>query len=122
MNILVADDLASNRLALKLYIHNNWSQAVVYEASTMYEVAQDVFDVQFDLLILDVNMPGSELLEDFVGKASNYTKIIIFSDLDRDDLRVANLIRIGADAFLPKSSELVAIISTFQLVFSEGRS
>lgn len=122
MNILVADDLVTNRLTLKLYIHKHWSEAVIFEASTMYEVAQDVFDVQFDLLILDVNMPGSELLEDFVSKASNYTKIIIFSDPDKDELRVANLIRIGADAFLPKSSELVAIISTFQLVFSEDRS
>ncbi|TCC91739.1 response regulator transcription factor [Pedobacter frigiditerrae] len=122
MNILVADDLEIYRLALKLYIHKHWTDAVVYEASTMFEVAEDVFDVEFDLLILDINMPGTELLEDFVSKATNYTKVIIFSDLDKDDKRVENLIKIGADAFLPKSSKRVDIISTFQLVFSERES
>ncbi|RZL53917.1 MAG: response regulator [Pedobacter sp.] len=72
-----------------------------------------------DLLILDVNMAGSELIEGFVNKASNYTKIIIFSELDKNDFRVANLIKIVADSFLSKSPRLADIISTFQLVFTE---
>ncbi|WP_316771550.1 response regulator transcription factor [Pedobacter frigiditerrae] len=119
MNILIADDLKIYRLALKLYIHKHWPEAVVYEASTMHEVVEDVFDVEFDLLILDINMPGSELLEGFVAQAIKYTKIIIFSDMDNDDPRVENLIKIGADAFLPKMSQQATVISTLEFVFSE---
>lgn len=119
MNILIADDLKIYRLALKLYIHKHWPEAVIYEASTMHEVVADVFDVEFELLILDINMPGSELLEDFVSQAIKYTKVIIFSDLDKDDPRVENLIKIGADAFLPKMSQQATVISTLEFVFSE---
>ncbi|RZK60677.1 MAG: response regulator transcription factor [Pedobacter sp.] len=119
MNILIADDLKIYRLALKLYIHKHWPEAMIYEASTMHEVVADVFDVEFDLLILDINMPGSELLEDFVSQAIKYTKVIIFSDLDKDDTRVENLIKIGADAFLPKISRQEEVINTLAFIFSE---
>lgn len=119
MNVLIADDLKIYRLALKLHIHKHWPEAVVYEASTMHEVVADVFDVEFDLLVLDINMPGSELLEDFVSQAVKYTKIIIFSDLDKHDPRVENLIKIGADAFLSKISQEADVISTLEFIFSE---
>jgi DNA-binding NarL/FixJ family response regulator len=119
MTILIADDSEIYRLALKLYIHKHWSEALIYEVSTMFEVVAGVFDVEFDLLILDINMPGSELLEDFVSKACNYTKVIIFSDMDRDDPRVENLIKIGADAFLPKLSKQSEVVSALQFIFSE---
>jgi len=122
MNILIADDLKIYRLALKLYIHKHWPEAVIYEASTMHEVVADVFDIEFDLLILDINMPGSELLEDFVNQAIKYTKVIIFSDIDKDDPRVENLIKIGADAFLPKTSQQADVISTLEFIFSERHS
>ena len=47
MNILVADDSEIYRRALKLYMQEHWSEAVIYEASTMDKVVEDVFDVQW---------------------------------------------------------------------------
>jgi len=90
----------------------------VYEANSLSEVIEDVFDIEFDLLILDINMPGSEQLEDFVSQAVKYTKVIIFSEYDKLDPRVENLLKIGADAFLAKSSSQEQVINTLQFLFS----
>ena len=120
MNILIADDLKIYRLALKLYIHKQWPEAVVYEASSMHEVVADVFDVVYDLLILDIDMPGSELLESFVAQAIKYTKVVIFSSYEKEDKRVENLVKIGAEAFISKTAQQDEVISILQFVFSYG--
>ena len=117
-NILIADDLKIHRFNVKSYIHKLWADAVVYEANSLNEVIEDVFDIEFDLLILDINMPGSEQLEDFVSQAVKYTKVIIFSEYDKLDPRVENLLKIGADAFLSKSSSQEQVINTLQFLFS----
>ncbi len=120
MNILIADDLSIYRLALKLYIHKQWPEAIVYEVNSMHEVFMNVFDVSYDLIIIDIYMPGNELLEVFVEQASKHTKVIIFSNLDKEDKRAQNLIRLGADAFLAKSAKQAEVISILQFVLSEG--
>lgn len=116
MNILVADDLKIHRSAIKLYINKQWPDAVVDEASTLHEVITDVFNVPYDLLILDIEMPGSKLLEDFVTRAVKYTKVVIFSSHDRDDDRVVNLLKIGADAFISKTAAQKEVISSLVFV------
>jgi len=117
MQILIADDLRIHRFNIKTYIQRLWVNAVVYEAKNLNEVITNVFDIEFDLLILDINMPGSEQLEDFVGQAIKYTKVIIFSEYDKLDPRVENLLKIGADAFLPKSAAEEQVASLLQLLF-----
>lgn len=121
MNILIADDLRIYRLILKSYIHKHWPDAIIYEANTMYQVVTDVFEVKFDLLILDINMPGSQLLEAFVSQAIKYTKVVIFSCLYKDDPRIDNLIKIGAEGFLSKLSQQADVISTLEFIFNQRK-
>ncbi len=85
-----------------------------------WEVFMNVFDMSYDLIIIDIYMPGNELLEAFVEQASKHTKVIIFSNLDKEDKRAQNLIRLGADAFLAKSAKQAEVISILQFVLSEG--
>lgn len=121
MNILIADELKVYRLALKSYIHKLWPDAIVYEESSFDAVIKGVFDVAYDLLILDINVPGNSQLEDFVKQAIKYTKVIIFSEYDQgDSLRVKKLIDIGADAFFVKSASQEEVTSTLLFVLSEA--
>lgn len=117
MNILIADDLKIHRFNIKAHIHKLWGDTVVYEASSLSEVIEDVFDVEFDLLILDVNMSGNEQLEDFVNQAIKYTKVIIFSEYDELDPRVENLLLLGADGFIAKSATQEQVSSMLLLLF-----
>ena len=120
MNILIADELKAYRLALKSYIHKLWPDAIVYEESSFDAVIKDVFDVEYDLLILDVNVPGNDQLEDFVKQAVKYTKVIIFAEADDAHPRVQRLVSLGADAFLSKAASEEEVTSTLLFVLSEA--
>jgi len=118
MYILIANDCKDLRLELKLKLHKTYPDAVIYEANSLYEVFTDVFDVTYDLLILDLNMPGNDQLENFVGKAVKYTKIIILSVYSNNNKRINELIALGADAFLKTSANEEEIASVLSFLFS----
>lgn len=104
---------------MKLYINKQWPNAVVYEVGSLHETIDAVFDVDYDLLILDIEMPGSELLEHFVAQATKHTRVVIFSSYDNNDSRVVNLLKIGANGFISKTASQEQVISTLLFVFGE---
>ncbi len=66
LRILVVDDLASNLEILRLFIHQKYPDAVVDAALGGYEAIGMYKTQQYDLLLLDLKMPGLsgyELLE-----------------------------------------------------------
>lgn len=120
MNILIADDVKIYRLAIKSYIHKLWPEAIVYEESNLDSVIKDVFDVEYDLLILSANMPGHEQIEDFIKQAIKYTKVIIFCECTEDSDKEKRLIELGADGFLSRSATEEEVKSILLFVFSES--
>ena len=116
MNILIADNNKANRLAIKSYIHKLWSEAVVYEENNLDAVVKDVFDVSYELLIIDINIPGNDQIEGFIKQATKYTKVIILSDLDNEE--AGKLAHLGIDAYLSKSASENEIMSTLLFVLS----
>ena len=120
MNILIADDNNAYRPSIKSYIHKLWPEALVYEESNLDSVIRDVFDINYELLILATDIPGNEQLEDFVKQAVKYTKVIIFSDDVEDDAKANRLIQIGADTLMLKSAMEEEVISTLLFVFDQS--
>ncbi|RZL69492.1 MAG: response regulator transcription factor [Pedobacter sp.] len=120
MNILVADDLEIYRLGMKLYLKQIWPLAYIGEAESLHEVINQVFDVFYDLLILDIDMPGTELLEDFIVQAIKYTKVVLFSSFDINEERVVNLMSIGTHVFIPKTASKEEVINSLYLLFKEA--
>jgi DNA-binding NarL/FixJ family response regulator len=121
MNVLIADDVKIYRLAIKSYIHKLWPEAIVYEESNLDSVIKDVFDVEYDLLILATDMPGHEQIEDFIKQAIKYTKVIISCNCTEDSVKAKRLIELGADGFLSKTATEEEVISTLLFVFSESQ-
>lgn len=116
-NILIADPFAENRFSVKTYIHHLWPDVVVYEATSVNEVVERIFEMDFDLLILDIGVAGSENIEEFVSYAIKYTKVVIFSAYDSSDSKIKNLLQIGADAFLPKPVNKEEVTNILRFLF-----
>ena len=102
-HILVVDDDDGIRGLVKKYL--NESNFLVTTANSAEEASEKVNLIKFDLVILDIMMPGKnglEFIEDHKKKLN--TPIILLTAKGEPDERVKGL-EIGADDYLPKPFE-----------------
>lgn len=102
--VLVADDDYINRRLLISLLKKELYQIEVLEAidgKTALEVCRENLDIQ--LILLDVEMPimdGAEFLKVYI-KDKTLPKIPILA-ISSNDLRIKEVLNLGADAFLMK--------------------
>ena len=102
-HILVVDDDEGIRLLVKKYLNEN--NYLVTTADTAENADQKIKLINFDLIILDIMMPGKSGLE-FIKENKNKleTPVILLTAKGEAIERVEGL-EIGADDYLPKPFE-----------------
>ena len=102
-HILVVDDDEGIRNLVKKYLNEN--NFLVTTADSAEDALQKIIIIKFDLIILDIMMPGKSGL-DFLkdNKKTLDTPIILLTAKGGTDERVEGL-EIGADDYLPKPFE-----------------
>ena len=102
-HILVVDDDDGIRTLVKKYLNeNNYLVTTAHNAENAYE---KIKLVKFDLIILDIMMPGKSGLDFIMENKSNIdTPIILLTAKGETEDRVSGL-EIGADDYLPKPFE-----------------
>ena len=102
-HILVVDDDDGIRILVKQYLQKN--NFLVTTSSSAENAQEKVSIIKFDLIILDVMMPGKTGL-DFIkeNKSKIDTPIILLTAKGETEDRVDGL-EIGADDYLPKPFE-----------------
>ncbi len=102
-HILVVDDDDGIRLLVKKYLNEN--KYLVTTADSAEDASEKVKIIKFDLIILDIMMPGKSGLE-FIEEYLNIlnTPIILLTAKGQSNERVEGL-EIGADDYLPKPFE-----------------
>jgi two-component system phosphate regulon response regulator OmpR len=102
-HILVVDDDDGIRSLIKQYLNEN--NFLVTTASSAENAKEKVLIIKFDLIVLDVMMPGKSGL-DFIkeNKSEIDTPIILLTAKGEAEDRVGGL-EIGADDYLPKPFE-----------------
>ena len=102
-HILVVDDDDGIRDLVKQYlIQNNF---VVTTANSAEDASEKIRVVKFDLIVLDIMMPGKSGLEFTIENKNNLnTPIILLTAKGEASDRVEG-IEIGADDYLPKPFE-----------------
>ena len=102
-HILVVDDDEGIRSLVKKYLNEN--RYLITTADSGEDAAEKVKIIKFDLIILDIMMPGKNGLE-FVQEHKNEldTPIILLTAKGQANERVEGL-EIGADDYLPKPFE-----------------
>jgi len=102
-HILVVDDDDGIRSLVKQYLNDN--NFLVTTSNSAENAAEKILIIKFDLIVLDVMMPGKSGL-DFIreNKKEVDTPIILLTAKGEAEERVKGL-EIGADDYLPKPFE-----------------
>ena len=102
-HVLVVDDDDGIRSLVKKYLNENYY--LVTTASSAEDASEKIKIIKFDLIILDIMMPGKSGLEFIRDYKENLdTPIILLTAKGQADERVEGL-EIGADDYLPKPFE-----------------
>ena len=102
-HILVVDDDEGIRTLVKRYL--NEKKYLVTTASNAENALEKIKIIKFDLIVLDIMMPGKSGL-DFLNQSREYinTRVILLTAKNEPDERIEGL-DMGADDYLPKPFE-----------------
>lgn len=102
--ILIADDHPLFRDALHQVVEEAFDKAVIVEASSLDEAMDEAKADDFDLLLLDINMPGMNGFNGLITLRNSVpaTPIVVVS-ADESRQTVQQALTLGASGFIPKS-------------------
>ena len=118
-HILVVDDDEGIRNLVKQYLEEN--KFLVTTAKNAEDAAKKTTVIKFDLIVLDVMMPGKNGLE-FIkeNKEKIDTPIILLTARGEADERVKGL-EVGADDYLPKPFEPKELILRIKNILNKTK-
>jgi len=121
-NILIVDDHAVVRAGLRQFLLEDPSIQDVAEASTGEQALDTLRQGRWDLVILDINMPGRngiDILKHIVASSPD-TKILILSGYPENQYAV-NVLRAGASGYLPKESAPEELLKAVRCILQGKR-
>lgn len=120
--VLIADDHPLYRDALRTVVPQACPAAQISEACSQSEVLEQVAsDSSFDLIVLDLNLPGAvdySCLKQ-TRQIARLTPIIIVSGLD-DPAIMAEAVMAGATAYVPKSASRQVLVDAIRIIMEGG--
>lgn len=120
--ILIADDHPLYRDALRAVIPQACTEADLREACCSEEVIiQVTSDSAFELIVLDLNLPGADGLSCLrqVRQAAPLTPIIVVSGVD-DPATMGEVVMAGAAGYVPKSAPRQVLIDAIRIIMAGG--
>ena len=121
IRIVVADDHTIVREGLKQLLAAAGDLEVVGEAQDGFEVMKRVRELDFDLLLLDMSMPGKsgiDLIKQVKGEKPKL-KILVLS-MHEEHQYAVRAIRAGASGYLTKESAASQLVAAIRKVASGG--
>ncbi|HVW68908.1 MAG TPA: response regulator transcription factor [Steroidobacteraceae bacterium] len=120
--VLIADDHPLYRDALRAIVPQALPNASVSEAGCQSEVIACVTsDAAFDLIVLDLNLPGAEGLSCLrhVRETAPLTPIIVVSGND-EPATMSDVVLAGATGYVPKSSPRQVLVDAIKAIMNGG--
>jgi len=121
IRVVLADDHTILREGLKQLLQSADDLAVVGEASDGHEVMQAVRAIDFDVLLLDMSMPGRSGMELIkLVKAEKPRLRILVLSMHEEHQYAVRAIRAGASGYLTKESAATLLVAAIRKVGSGG--
>ena len=115
-HILVVDDDDGIRSLVKQYLNEN--KYLVTTAESAEDASEKIKIIKFDLIILDIMMPGKSGLDFISDNKKLETPIILLTAKGQPSERIEGL-EIGADDYLPKPFEPKELILRIQNILNK---
>lgn len=122
MKILLADDHAVVRHGLKQILADAFKRATFAEARNAQEALDRVWESDWDVVILDITMPGRSGLEVLreIKKSKPRTPVLVLSMHPESQFAVRVLKR-GASGYMTKESAPDELVGAIKKVLAGGR-
>lgn len=121
MNILLVDDHPLFRSGLTYLLRTLDEHLEIEEAGDCAEAVARATEGSFDLVLLDLKMPGTDGLEALAALRNAFPSSLLVVLSGEDDPRtVRNAIESGAMGYIPKSSTPEVMVQALKLVLANG--
>lgn len=122
IKILIADDHAIVRQGLKQILADTCDMEVFDEASSGDEVLRFIRSGGWNVMLLDIAMPGKNVLEliKLAKHQSPHLPILILS-MYPEDQQAIRMLRAGADGYLTKESAPEQLVEVIRKVANGGK-
>ncbi len=121
MKILIADDHALFREGLKQILLENFEGSVLDQASNGYEVLDKISVVDYDLVLLDIAMPGLSGLDVLKQLRIQRPKLrVLVLSMYPEGQYAVRAVRAGASGYLTKRSASDELIEAIRKICSGG--
>jgi two-component system response regulator DegU len=119
ISVLIADDHSLIRQGLKQILELEEDIHVVSQASNGDEAVRNAIEHKPDVILMDINMPGSNGLQaiDEIKKRKLESKIIVLT-IHEDREYLFKTLQMGADGYVLKDAEPSVLIAAIRSVFS----
>ena len=120
--LALADDHAIVRRKLKDLLNEESDLHLVAEAENGLDIVRLVTELQPDVLVTDLTMPGLDGLQvtSEVRRLSPRTRVIVIS-VHREDTYVQRALELGAAAYVLKSASSTDLVAAVRAVLSGGQ-
>ena len=116
--ILIADDHAIVRQGVKQIVLNEFSTAIIGEARTAQEVLELLDQNVWDVVILDLTMPGTTGLNLLKQIKGTYPKLpVLVLSMHPEDQYAASALKAGVAGYLTKESATDELVRALQKIF-----
>ena len=122
IKILIADDHPIVRKGLKEIIEETSDMKVIDEASTGQVVLDKVFKTEFDVVLLDISMPGKsglDILKELINHRSKLTVLVL--SMHPEEQYAMQVFKAGASGYLTKESAPDELLTALRKVSKGGK-
>src|SRR5688500_9685772 len=122
IQILIADDHAVVRRGLKQIVEETSDIKVTAEASNAREVLAEVRARHFDVLVLDITMPGRsglDILKEIIQERPKLPVLVL--SMHSEDQFATRVLKSGAAGYLPKESAPDELVKAIRKVQAGGK-
>jgi len=105
LRILIADDHSIVRIGTSIILRDELGEVEIAEAGTFSQVLEKISERPFDLILLDISMPGGDTLDmvPSILLRNKDARVLIFSSYD-ESMFALRYIQSGAHGYLGKDT------------------